>query len=182
MPVPIPEVDLLTEVQDLRAEIELLKSAPRYRGTVLPSVPLGAVRDFGYTSLDATSFADFFRVDALLTAPILEYDLQTTNFYESTPVTSIEWQISAQGYFSEDGTTSGFTSFVVLASGSSSASTWSGGAEQFQGQVDVTDPSLLGPAALYRTVRFDFECKRTGGSGDGAALRFVRPALLKAPS
>lgn len=178
MPTPIHDPDLVTEVLALRKEVELLKRAPRWRGAVLPAVPLQAVRDFGFTSLDTTSYADFFRADVLLTAPILDYDIQTWNFWESSAVTSIEWRITAGAYF-DDGSP---FSTVTVASGSSSAATWSGGAEQFSAQVDVTSASLLGPAALFRLVRFDFECKRTGGSGDGAALRLVRPPILRIPT
>lgn len=172
--------NLVDEIAALKAEVALLKRAPRWRGQTFPVVPLGAVRDFGFTSIDSTTFVDLFRADVLLTAPILEYDIQTANRYESTPVTSIEWQITAQAYIVEG---TGFKSPVTVASGSSDSGSWDGsGDEQFSDTVELTTSALLGPEALFRLVRFDFECKRTGGSGDGAALRMVRPPILRIPS
>jgi len=170
---------ILNELRALRHEVALLKRTPRWRSQAFPTVPLGVVQDFGFTSFNTTSFLDFFRADVNLTAPILQYDIQVTNTYETTAVTSIEWQISAQGYF--DTGSGPFTPVVVVDSGSATAAelTAGSGFKQFQGRVDVTDPSFLGPEALFRMVRFDFECKRTGGSGDGAALRMVHPPILR---
>jgi len=172
--------NLMDEIRTLRKELDLLKRVPRWYEQAFPTVPLGAVRDFGFTSLDSTSFVDLFRADVLATAPLLDYDIQTTTRYESTAVTSIEWQITGTVYFI-DGDTPVTT--AVLASGDSDSGTWDGsGDEQFQGSVDITDSSLLGPGAMFRLIRFDFEAKRTGGSGDGAALRMVRPPILRLPS
>ena len=164
--------DIMDEIRALRTEVELLKRAPRWRGAVLPFVVLGAVRDFGFTSFDVTEFADFFRCDTVITAPIFDYDIQTTDFYATTTPTSVDWQITATPYFDPGG---GDFSPVVIASGTSAGTT------QFSGTVDLLDPAALGPAAMFRFARFDFECKRTGGSGDGAALRLVRPPLLRLP-
>ena len=164
--------NLIDEITKLRREVDLLKSTNRWRATVMPFVPLGAVRDFGFTSLDAASYTDLFRCDTLVTAPVLDYDIQTTDVYASSVPTSVDWRITGTVYFTESG---GDFATVVLASGSGS------GTPQYQGSVDLLDPSALGPEAMFRLTRFDFECKRTGGSGDGAALRLVRPPLLRLP-
>jgi len=175
MPSPIHPPDLIQEIQALREELDLLTATTRWRGVTFPSVSLGVQRDFSFTSFDTTSFLDFFRSDVLLTAPLLDYDLQTWNFWEATAVTSIEWQITASHYF-DPGVP---VTTAVVASGQSLAP---GDAEQFQGTVDISDPSNLGPAALFRFVRFDLEAKRTGGSGEGAAIRWVRPPILRIPT
>jgi hypothetical protein len=176
MPTPIYDPSLVGEIQSLREEIELLKAAPRWRTVTFPAVPLGNPENQGFNTIDTTTYEDFFRADVLLTAPILNYDIQVSNAWETTAVTSIEWRIQAGAYFTDG---SPF-SFVTVDSGQ-----WLAAAPaitQFSDFVDLTDPSLLGPAALFRLVRIDFEAKRTGGSGPGAGLRLVRPPILRIPS
>ena len=171
--------NLMDEFNALKQRVKLLESAPRWRSNVIPWVYTnGAVRDFGFTSLDTTTFNDVFRVDCVLTAPILDYDLQTWNNWESTAVTSIEWQISCTVYFIDGDTP--VTGPTVVASGDSDSGTWSGGAEQFQGSANIVD--FMGPGAMLRMCRFDVQIKRTGGSGDGAAIRLVRPLQLRLPT
>jgi len=152
-----------SDLMALERRITNLERLRQYRPVAVATVITGgAVRDFGFASLNTTSYADVFRADAYCTAPVLDYDLQISDTY-GTSITSIEWQIEAT--IISDG------SFTTLASGTGT------GTDQFMGQVDILE--LMGEEVLNKFLRFDIEIKRTGGSGD-AAIRPTRPMLLRA--
>lgn len=153
--------NLLAVISGLEARIRTLERAPRYFGQSVTAVPLGAVRDFGYSSIDSTSYTEVFRADVWVTAPTLDYDIQISDAFSTSTPTSIEWRIQV---------TDEQSTAAVAASGSGT------GADQFSATVDVTD--FLGAAILYRPLRIDLEIKRTGGSGD-VAIRQVRPFILR---
>lgn len=158
---PTLQPDLGAVISALEARIRTLERAPRYYGQVVTAVPLGAVRDFGFSSIDSTSYTEVFRADAWLTAPVLDYDLQISDAYSTSTPTSIEWRLEVTD---EHGTA------TVVASGTGT------GTDQFAGTVDLAD--TIGAQLLYRPIRIDIEIKRTGGTGD-AAIRQVRPFIIR---
>lgn len=154
--------DFIGYVRELERRVKALESRLTQTPSSIPAVPLGAVRDFGFSSLDVTSYTDVFRADVYVSAPFLDADMQVSTAYGSG-ITTVEWQINAQNL----STGSGFT---VVASG--------GGAHGTQDQVTVDLRTVLGADVLFKRVRFDVEVKRTGGSGD-AAVRLVKPLTLR---
>lgn len=154
--------DFIAYVKDLEARITAMERSPRVEAQAFPAVILGAVRDFGFSTIDTTTYSDLFRADVYLTAPILAYDVQLTHVSGVVP-TSIEWQITLHEYFS-GGTT------AVVAGGSGTIGT------QFQGRVNLLD--FVSVKNMNRLVRFDVEAKRTGGTGD-IGIRLVRPLILR---
>lgn len=153
--------NIIDHIQELEERVRVLERAPRYVGQSVPAVPLGAVRDFGFSSIDATSYTEVFRSDVWLTAPILDYHIQTSDVWATSAPTSIDWQITA---YDESN-----ASYFVSAGSS-------GTPQEFFGTRDLT--TIIGPEVLFRPVRIDVEVRRTGGAGD-AAIRLVRPLIIR---
>ena len=152
--------------------LDLITRRPPMTPTVLPFAVIGGTpRANGYQSVDSTTYVEITRTDCYITTRYLLYDLQISDAYRSTAVTSIEWQIIAYWSFN-----SGIPT-TTLASGS-------GLNDQFSGSVDLFDSIVLGLGQQvlteYSSIRL--QIKRTGGTGEGAAVRMVKPWILRSVS
>jgi len=156
---------IIAEINDLKDRVKVLELRRPMTGVAIPVVPLGANRPFGFCSLDVTTFSDCFRCDVMVTAPILDFDVQVTSDF-GVGISTVEWRISGQD-FTNDGPV------LTIATGGGVNYT------QDQGRVDLRP--ILGADVIFKYVRFDLEVKRTGGSGD-AGVRLVRPLLLRLPT
>jgi len=129
--------------------------------TSMAFTTLYGLDQFGFATRDTTTFEDFFRSDAWVTAPIFRYDLQI----ETGSAASVQWEITTAVY-------GGGPTQTVIASGSVAVDS------QQAGVVDLR--SVLGSDVVGRGFIFRFRAKRTGGSG-AIGLRHNAPPLLYMP-
>lgn len=171
--------NLLRDIKNLQDELDLLKRTPRWRATSLHHIPLGTDQGDGYRSTDvAGTYTSVGLSENTMSAPVLQYSITTSNEYETTAVTGISWRMTATAYAFGDPDTALVSRTV--AEGESTSASWTAGVETFSGEVDLTSPSLLGVAALFKLLRVEIELYRTGGSG-AVALKLDRPLTLKLP-
>jgi len=119
----------------------------------------------GFLSHDQTTLQEMFRVDAYVTAPLLNYDVSTTDFGSTTP-TSIEVSITAKSPAAE------FPDTVLL-------STTGAPGSQFAGFLDLTTLLALGEDVIGRFASFRVAAGHTGGVGNAAGLRLNKPFDLR---
>jgi hypothetical protein len=159
----------ISEVADTAAVTGHLTTITRrlqFTPVVMPYAVIGGTpRPDGYQSVDSTSYYEIFRVDGFLTAPYLDYDIQVADTWGSSTPTSIDWKIEAV-----------FQSAVVptLVSGSGPGGT------QFAAIVNVL--TLVSEVIYSEFMSLRLSVKRTGGAGEAAAVRMVKPWMVRATS
>jgi hypothetical protein len=149
----------------LTNQVDTLARRYQFAPVVLPHAVIGGTpRPDGYQSIDSTSYVEMFRADGWLSAPYLLYDLQVTGIHGTAP-TSIDWRIQAVFTNPELG------SPVTITTGTGVSGT------QFTATIELF--GLVGELALSEYVSFRVAVKRTGGAGEAAGIRLVRPWILQ---
>ena len=147
----------------ISARLERLERRLNYFPAVLPyTVLFGAVQNNGYWSHSLTSPAAVFRVDTYVTAPTLDYDLSTSDAFATIAATTQEVEIEILGF-------GAFADQTIV--------TISAAADQHSGFVNLID--TVGEDILGRFVAFRIKVGHTGGTGEAAAIRLIKPLILR---
>lgn len=158
----------VSDVADTRAltgAVGTLGRRLQFTPAVIPFAVIGGTpRPSGFQSVDSTTYVEVVRSDCWVTAPLLDYDIQVTDAYGSA--TSIDWKIEAQFPLSAT------LSTATLATGTGVTGT------QFSAVINLFD--LTSELAFSEYLSARLSVKRTGGAGEGAGIRMVKPWLLRA--
>lgn len=150
---------LVDELTNLRRRVERLERTTKMFPSSLPPYLLGTTLDWGFTGSDSTIWDTVMRNDAYISASKLNYDVQVSNQWQSSPG-SVDWRISIRS----------LGVWYELVSGTGTVN------DQFSGVVDIT--AVAGVDALYRHSRIDLQIRRVGGAGE-VAVRLTRPLVLQ---
>lgn len=143
-----------------------LSRTPRAVPTTVPALITGGnPRDTGWWSTANTAYTEMARFESYVSARYLWYYLTLTDAYRTTIPTSIEWKIDVEWIYSGDPT-------ATLASGSVGTGTTS-----VSGVVDLL--TAIGQNANTQLGSFQLSIKRTGGTGDAAAVRIPQLWVLR---
>ena len=154
-------------LRELEARIRLLERRQPVLSFPLPVVAIfGNPEIQGFYSHSQTAVSDVWRVDGYVTAPILDYDLSTSDAFATTNPTTLTLEIELRSY---DGS---FSNTVILSDTSAPDT-------QVAGYVNLLDATPLDEDIMGRFVSFRIGIGRSGGSGDAAAVRLNKPFLLR---
>lgn len=168
MPDPALPPSDTADLRALTGRVETLERRQQMIPQVLPFAVIGGVpQDSGYQSTNSASYTEITRTDFYVTARYLDYDLQMSSIYATTPPTTMEWKVTA--FFRNVAIPT-----TILVSGSDSP-----GEPQHAGFVDLFATAGLGQQVLTEFVSLRLAIKRTGGSGQAAAVRMVKPWLIR---
>ena len=127
----------------------------------------GTPRAQGFQSVDSTTYVEVFRSDVYVTTRYLWYDFQVTSAYGVAP-TSIDWQVEVRWPYNAGLPT------TVLATGAAASG------DQVQNVADLF--TLVSRSVYSEVASVRLSVKRTGGSGEAAGVRMIKPWLLRSVS
>ena len=144
----------------------ILERRTQFITAVLPFAILGGTpRIAGIHTMDSTTLTDAVVMNVLVTAPILHYQFQVFKSF-GVGVTSVNYSVELHD-------TPGIADTVLL-SGSSSVD-----GDGVTGEVDLF--STVSQDVFTRLAQIRLQVSYTGGTGEGAGVRMVRPWSLRPP-